>query len=340
VPGSLVGGVARMSSATATEGVSLMHAMTDLPTTVAQLDVGPVEYRWEQGGNATVVVFHGGHVRAGLAVGEDVFAEAGYTILAPSRPGYGRTPLTTGTTVTGFADVTRALCEHLGITKVAAVIGTSGGGPTAVAMAARQPDLVERLILQSAVGPLPYPDRRTRLGAKAMFAAVTEPATWGLVRVLLRRAPDATLRMLLGSLSTLPARNVMAGLNAEQRTALATLFSRMRSGRGFLNDLRTTPDVTADVGQPTLVIATRHDRGVPFAHAQALTAAIRHARLVESHADSHLIWLAHDWPTIAETIRVFLTADPPPPAAAGSKESCREWARPRIVVASSDWLVL
>src|SRR6266542_3630211 len=96
-------------------------------------------------------------------------------------------------------DVTGTLCAHLGITKVAAVTGTSGGGPTAVAMAARHPDLAERLILQSAVGPLPYPDRRTRVGAKAMFAAVTEPATWGLMRVLLRHAPDATLRMLLGS---------------------------------------------------------------------------------------------------------------------------------------------
>ncbi len=288
-----------------------MRTTTDKPTTVAHLDAGPVEYRWEQRGDATVVVFHGGHVRAGLAVGEDVFAEAGYTILAPSRPGYGRTPLSTGTTVTGFADVTRTLCAHLGITKVAAVIGTSGGGPTAVAMAARHPHLVERLILQSAVGPLPYPDRRTRLGAKVMFAAPTEPATWGLMRVLLRHAPDAALRLLLGSLSTLPARNVMANLRAEDRVALATLFSRMRSGRGFLNDLHTTPDVTADVGQPTLVIATRHDRGVPFAHAQTLTTAIRHANLVESHADSHLIWLARDWPNIAETIRVFLTTDPP-----------------------------
>ena len=284
--------------------------MTDLPTTVAHLDAGPVEYRWERRGTATVVVFHGGHVRAGLAVGEDVFADAGYTILAPSRPGYGRTPLTTGTTVTGFADVTDMLCEHLGITEVAAVIGTSGGGPTAVAMAARHPDRVERLILQCAVGPLPYPDRRTRLGAKVIFAGLTEPATWGLVRVLLRRAPDATLRILLGSLSTLPARTVIAGLDAEQRTAVATLFSRMRSGRGFLNDLRATPDVTADVSQPTLVIATRQDGGVPFAHAQALTAAIRHARLVESHGDSHLIWFARDWPDIAGTIRVFLTTDP------------------------------
>ena len=87
--------------------------------------------------------------------------------------------------------------------------------------------------------------------------------TRGLVRVLLRRAPDTALRLLVGSLSTLPAGNVMAGPHAEDRTALATLFSPMRSGRGFLNDLHTTPDV----GQPTLVIATRNDRGVPFAHA-------------------------------------------------------------------------
>jgi pimeloyl-ACP methyl ester carboxylesterase len=57
-------------------------------------------------------------------------------VLAPSRPGYGRTPVSTGTSVTGFADVTRTLCAHLGITRLAAVVGTSGGGPTAVAMAA------------------------------------------------------------------------------------------------------------------------------------------------------------------------------------------------------------
>jgi len=46
-----------------------------------------------------------------------------------------------------------------------------------------------------------------------------------------------------------------------------------------------------------------------FAHAQSLVAAIEHARLVESRADSHLIWFGPDWPAIAETIRVFLTAD-------------------------------
>ncbi|MGH8999583.1 MAG: alpha/beta fold hydrolase [Acidimicrobiia bacterium] len=87
----------------------------------------------------------------------------------------------------------------------------------------------------------------------------------------------------------------------------------MRSGQGFLNDLRPTPDVTAAVAQPALVIATRKDGGVPFTHAESLAATIRHAQLVESQADTHFIWFGDDWPTIAQTIRAFLDTDPRPP---------------------------
>jgi pimeloyl-ACP methyl ester carboxylesterase len=127
-----------------------MHPIVGVerPTTVAWLDSGPVEYRLDRRGDAAVVVFHGGDLRAGLAVGEEVFTEAGNPVLAPSRPGYGRTPLSTGRSVSGFADVARALCEHLGVTEVAAMVGISGG-PTAVAVAGRHPDLVARLIVSS-----------------------------------------------------------------------------------------------------------------------------------------------------------------------------------------------
>jgi pimeloyl-ACP methyl ester carboxylesterase len=288
-----------------------MRAMTDVerPTTVAELDAGRIEYRLERRNDATVVVLQGGHMRAGLALGEDVFANAGYTVLTPSRPGYGRTPLSTGTSVTAFTDIVNKLCEHLGITKVAAVVGISGGGPTAVTMAARHPGLVDRLILQSAVGWLPFPDRVTRLGAHLVFAAATEHATWGAIHRLMRVAPDAGLRLLLRGLTTRPVREVMADLRAEDRATLIALFSRMRSGRGFLNDFRPTPDPTAEVCQPTLVIATRSDGGVPFDHAQSLAAAIRFAELLESGADSHFIWFGPDWPTIAEKILAFLATD-------------------------------
>jgi pimeloyl-ACP methyl ester carboxylesterase len=293
------------------EAMSAMRAVTDLerPTSIAELGVGPIEYRLERRSDATVVVLQGGHMRSALALGEDVFADAGYTVLAPSRPGYGRTPLSTGTSVAEFTDVVSVLCEHLGVAKVAAVVGISGGGPTAVTMAARHPGLVERLILQSAVGWLPFPDPVTRVGARLVFGSATEHATWAAIHALMRIAPDAGLRLLLRGLTTRRVREVTADLGAEDRAMLIALFSRMRSGRGFINDLRRTPDVTAEVRQPALVIATRCDGGVPFDHALSLAGAIRSAELLESSADSHFIWTGSDWPDIADKILAFLATE-------------------------------
>jgi pimeloyl-ACP methyl ester carboxylesterase len=248
-------------------------------------------------------------MRAALAIGEEVFAALGYTVLAPSRPGYGRTPVTTGRTPGGFADISRELCSDLGIDQVAAAVGISGGGPTAVAMAARHAGLVRRLVLESAVGPLSWPDPRTRLGARLALNRVTERASWTAVRALLRIAPMATLRFFLTSLSTDPPSDVLASLAPNQRSGLLTLLSRMSSGSGFVNDLRQSANLTAQVSQPTLVIATRKDGAVPFAHAQALAAGIADSRLVVSEANTHLIWLGSDYPVIAESIRKFLGAD-------------------------------
>ncbi|WP_019059613.1 alpha/beta hydrolase [Streptomyces prunicolor] len=292
------------------------HGLGEHPTELVELAAGPVEYRFDRRGPVTVVVFYGGHMRAGLSLGEEVFAEAGWSVLVPSRPGYGRTPVSTGGSAGGFAGVTAALCAHLGITDVSAVVGVSGGGPTAVAMAARHPALVWRLILQSAVGPLPWPDRRTRLGAQIVFAPHTERVSWALVHSLVRYAPNAGLRMLLRDLTLLPVRDVVSGLRPEDRARLVALFSRMRSGRGFTRDLKevgTTGDLAGHAGQvsqPALVIATRQDAAVRFAHAQALAATLPHAELLESLADSHLIWFGRDWPLIAEQIHAFLKDGP------------------------------
>ncbi|MGI5181376.1 alpha/beta fold hydrolase [Dactylosporangium sp. CA-152071] len=275
-------------------------------TDIARLRAGPVEYRLERRSAPVVLLLHGGHMRAGLSLGEDVFD--GHTLLVPSRPGYGRTPLSTGTTPVGFADAARDLCEHIGITSLAAVVGVSGGGPTAVAMAARHPGLVRRLVLQSAVGPLPWPDRRTRLGAHVVFAPRLEGATWAQVRRLLHRAPDTVLKFLLDDLSTLPAEAVLRRLAPADRAALIDLFTRMRSGHGFVNDLRPSLDLTGDVSQPALVIATRNDGAVPFAHAEALTRSITHAELVESDADSHFVWFGTNWPAVTDRVRRFLAS--------------------------------
>jgi pimeloyl-ACP methyl ester carboxylesterase len=280
------------------------------PTIVVQLDAGPVEYRLDRRDGGTVVIFHGGHMRAGLALGENIFTDLGYTVLVPSRPGYGRTPVTTGRSPSGFIRVVRQLCDHLGIERIAAVVGISAGGPTAVAMAARSPEVVQRLILQSAVGFLPWPDRRTRLAAYLAFNGATERISWALVRSLMRHAPTTGLRLLLRDLSTKPAGHVIASLSDQDRAAMLALFSGMRSEHGFLNDLRGGPALMQEITQPTLIIASRYDGSVPLAHAESLAVGIPHAELVQSEADSHFIWYSSDYAVIADRIERFLSSDP------------------------------
>lgn len=292
-----------------------LPAGADRPTEVADLSRGAVEYRLERRGPRTVLMMHGGHMRASLPLGEEVFAGAGYTVLAPSRPGYGRTPVTTGTSPEGFAAVAAELCARLGIGSLAAVVGQSAGGPSAVTMAARCPALVERLILQGAVGPLPWPDRRTRLGGRVVFSPRTERLTWALVHVLVRRAPAAGLRLLLRDLTVQPARQALAAMAEPHRTLAAALFERMRSGSGFSADLRNFTDTTAyrqaaaGVGQAALVIASPNDGAVPFTHAQALASTLPNARLIASKARSHFIWFGDDYPAIAAAITGFLDED-------------------------------
>ncbi|MFI0357441.1 alpha/beta fold hydrolase [Actinomadura sp. 9N407] len=290
---------------------------TERPTQVMELAAGPVEYRLDERGSRTVLMLHGGHMRAGMPLGEEVFADAGYTVLATSRPGYGRTPLATGTSPAGFADVLAELCGKLGIDALAGAVGQSAGGPSAVTLAARHPDLVERLILQSAVGLLPWPDRRTRMAAGVAFNPRTERMTWALMHTLVRRAPNVAFRLLLPDLTSRPVADLLAGLDTSQRAALLDLFGRMRSGAGFSNDVRTmavaddrTASHAARLRQPTLVIATRDDGSVSYDHARSLAETIPNARLITSEAPSHMIWLGDDYPAIAATITDFLSEPP------------------------------
>ncbi|MGW8989058.1 alpha/beta fold hydrolase [Streptomyces zhihengii] len=281
----------------------------ELPT--QRLMVGPqlVEYRLDRRGPSVVVIFHGGHLRAGLRLGEDVYEDADCTVLVPSRPGYGATPLSAARSPEEFADTTAELCGQLGITEVAACVGMSAGGPTAVAMAQRHPSLVRRLLLESAVGPLPWPSRRTAVLARAVFSPRMEAFTWWTTRSLLSWRPTTGLRLLLRDLTTGSTETALADFDAERCAQLIELLGAMRSGEGFVNDLRhlRLPRSSADgVEQPALVVASPHDGSVPFAHAEASMKALARAGLVTSGTASHFVWLGEDRPRMDQRIRAFL----------------------------------
>lgn len=269
---------------------------------------GLVEYRFDRRGPRTALICHGGHLSGRVAVGEDVFADAGWSVLAPSRPGYGGTPVASGPGPERFAVVVRELCRRLEIDRVDAVVGFSAGAPLAIALAAQNPDLVGALVLQSARSSLPWPDHLSRTVASAVFAPRWENLVWTSARHWMLLAPDAWLMTMLATMSLHPPQHVFADLDPDERTVVRRLFSRMRSGHGFGVDLREVPDplIERSVSQPTLVVSSPHDAVLPFAHAEHLAASIEGAELFTSPSLSHLLWFGSGGPATQARVASFV----------------------------------
>lgn len=126
-------------------------------TTTLDLDVrthdtsrGPIEAATAGSGPA-VLLIHGipGSWRPCVPIAEDL---DGFHVVLPSRPGYGATPIDTGRTYEQQADALVGLLDALGIDRCA-VIGVSGGGPVAVALAARHHERVAALVMACAMAP-------------------------------------------------------------------------------------------------------------------------------------------------------------------------------------------
>lgn len=142
------------------------------------------------------------------------FAEAvaqrhGLRFIAPDRPGYGESGAAYAMSHAEWAQAVMQMLQRLGIERYA-VLGISGGGPNALALAAVDAERVVALSLVCPLGPLALPE--------------LAPATHPFVRWLLRRA-RRTPRLLDGLL----LRPVAALARAWPRFALACM--RLYNGR-------------------------------------------------------------------------------------------------------------
>jgi pimeloyl-ACP methyl ester carboxylesterase len=151
----------------------------------------------------------------------------------------------------------------------------------------------------------PWPVGRTRRVAQVAFNPMLQGLTWGVAHSLLRRDPDRYLPRVVADLSTLPGTEVVERLGPDRAATVEFLLS-CRSGQGFWIDLRPPTDVTADVGQPTLVLASRQDGSVGMEHPEHLVATVPDARLVEVGTPSHLLWLGEGADQTHSAIADFL----------------------------------
>lgn len=100
-----------------------------------------------------VLLFHGAPGSRAFRPPEPETKAAGVRLITFDRPGYGGSDPVDDPTVLGVAHDALALADALGLDRFA-VVGWSGGGPSALATAYLAPDRVRALALVSCPGPL------------------------------------------------------------------------------------------------------------------------------------------------------------------------------------------
>ncbi len=124
-------------------------------------------------------------------------------IIAPDRPGFGRSDFLPDRTLLDWPDDVIALADHLGLERFA-VAGVSGGGPYALACAHRMPQRLTAVGVVSGLGPVVESGLKAALlhvpmaslvllqGAPRLVRAVTASVAFGV-----RRFPDKVFQSLL-----------------------------------------------------------------------------------------------------------------------------------------------
>jgi pimeloyl-ACP methyl ester carboxylesterase len=251
---------------------------------VIQTARGPVETLITGEGPA-VVVLHGalgGYDRARVYS----FPEAGFKFICPSRPGYLRTPLSSGITAEEQADLTAVLLNELGIEQ-AAVIGCSAGGPVAVHFSIRHPHRCWGLVMGNAINaPIPgLFDLVTPL-ARAFFQ--WDWLTWlGVNRfVLFLLQPSLGLQTFADP-----------GKQARILSMLRSIHPTSVRREGFINDMNQFQQRDGypleNVTAPAMVVHGTRDVVVPYHQGEESARRIPSAKFLSVNGGTHLCFISH-----------------------------------------------
>jgi pimeloyl-ACP methyl ester carboxylesterase len=248
-------------------------------STVITTARGPIEYA-TYGHGPPILVIHGNP--GGYDQIYDILRitapDPKQKFIIPSRPGYLRTPLSVGRTPEQQADAFAALLDAIHIDRVA-VIGGSGGGPSALRFAMQYPDRCAALVLESAVTRKIEPASPPS-GLPGLIDAAfnTEFGRWLLT--------DLIIGSVLGARASDPV------MSAEMRSAIRTTFPFALRRAGYDNDwqqYRTLADWAVErIRCPTLIIHGTADTNVPFSHAE-FAHRIPGSRLIAIPGGTHFV---------------------------------------------------
>ncbi len=138
---------------------------------------------------APVFYFHGiPGSRIDNRVTADVLAAAGLRLIAPDRPGFGRSsPQPSERSHADWAHDVESLADRLGIGRFA-IVAYSAGGPYALATCIALPDRVSKAAIVSGVAPSEMPGYRKGVGPTDQVMTRLAPRAPWLARFLVARA--------------------------------------------------------------------------------------------------------------------------------------------------------
>jgi pimeloyl-ACP methyl ester carboxylesterase len=243
--------------------------------------MGPVECAIRGEGPPVLIIpgCPGGYDQALLAA--ELLGSRELRLIAVSRPGYLRTPLGPNRTPEAQADVYAALLDQLGICTTA-VVGVSGGGPSALQFALRHPDRCFALATVSAIS------RRMTAAemnnCKSLIRRTLGAAVLALRLIGYRLGHSADQ---LGA-STLP--NFYRGL-------LRSFFLMRVNRAGLENDMAQFLHLAnyslRGVPVPTLVMHGADDSIVPHAHAEFIACQLSDVTKISIPGGGHLFFAEH-----------------------------------------------
>jgi pimeloyl-ACP methyl ester carboxylesterase len=256
-------------------------ALERLPAHSRVIDtaLGAVEYSVKGQGPA-VLFAHGspGGYDQSMAV-VDLLESDRFTYIGVSRPGYLRTPFLQKSPE-AQADLYAALLDELGIQK-SAIIGISGGGPSALQFALRHPERCSALIMVCAVSQR-YSEQEL-IEAMSLVQRLVRPRVERfaysnpvlfLIEALLRWQPSPLPEAFLQSLEMHELREL-----------------------GYKNDMEQfgrIPEYPLEqITAPTLVLHGDRDSNVPIKNAELVASKVPHAKFVIDEGGDHLFFVSH-----------------------------------------------
>lgn len=270
------------------------------PETV-ETAAGPIEIA-RAGDGPPVVLVHGtpGGADSSIAMGA-FLVDAGFELIAPSRPGYLGTPLDGRESFDSQADLLAALLDELGH-PTASFLTWSGGGPSGYRLAVRHPGKLDRLVAFAAVsGNYESPNE----GFSDRLVMETKPGNW-LLRQLTARAPKTTLKATLGAEGDLTRKELKAQvaeiLGDPEQTDVVMEMARVvgdyeHRKAGVVNDRARFREIDSleleRIAAPTLVVVGDVDVDVPPSHSHHAAETIPGAELLVMEKGTHLALFAH-----------------------------------------------